>query len=618
MIPYSEYFLDPTLFSRDIAFFQYNLNFFFIINAYLSKWFTYETIFFMGYALSSLLLTTGVYYLTKTLFKDKRIAYLAVLLIIFAKPALSAMTTVWNYYYYKDLAMGILLISFTLFLRKKYLWSSLLLGIASLIHILFSLYFVGFYGLYFLYTYFKLSPLERKSVLQGAVIVALFLIAPIYLIVSSEQPASSPQDFQEWISILKLRSFDHFFPSTWITNSVILFLPFFILFIIFLFFLKRDETIFPPSRYKTEMYAFFIFTIILGIIGIIFSEFIPVRTLIIMQLFRPTIFLTFFAILFSSYLIMTAFEHSLEKKSLTHLLLAILLFVSIFYYDFKLLLLTLPVAITLLYQRKLQEKISLTFAAMLRKVVVIGTIAVIALCLYSFMNPMFLYLPFYGEQIFLLNGLSYALVPLLFAGLLTLLYKRENHPTKKIPVRMYFLLFLVFSIAFVKVVDVSTSQSDDPCYKAPSVFDFQEHFQYPSFTETSMYTLSIWARENTPKDALFMLPVQCGNDFRSFGQRSVFVDFKYGTMSTFSIDFTLQWFERIRDLNPQREYKYHTFYNDIIEDYRRLDQQRITYLAGKYKIDYGVFEKPKLLVYPVAYENDDYVVYALQQGNKTQ
>src|SRR3989338_3975202 len=110
MIPYSEYYLDPTLFSKDIAFFQYDLNFFFIMNSYLSKLFTYETIFFAGYVLSSLLLIVGVYSLTKTLFNDKRIAYLVVLLTIFAKPALSAMTTVWNFYYYKDLAMVILLI----------------------------------------------------------------------------------------------------------------------------------------------------------------------------------------------------------------------------------------------------------------------------------------------------------------------------------------------------------------------------------------------------------------------------------------------------------------------------------------------------------------------------
>ena len=115
-------------------------------------------------------------------------------------------------------------------------------------------------------------------------------------------------------------------------------------------------------------------------------------------------------------------------------------------------------------------------------------------------------------------------------------------------------------MSFVQAVDLSTSQSDDPCYKAPSVFDIQEHFQYPSFTETSMYNLSLWAKGHTPQDTLFMLPVQCGNDFRSFGQRSVFADFKYGTMSTFSIDFGLKWFERIHDFNPQREYNYHTFY----------------------------------------------------------
>ncbi len=51
--------------------------------------------------------------------------------------------------------------------------------------------------------------------------------------------------------------------------------------------------------YRQEITIFFVLTIMLGVIAVIFSEFIPVRMLIIAQLFRPTIMITFFAILFS-------------------------------------------------------------------------------------------------------------------------------------------------------------------------------------------------------------------------------------------------------------------------------------------------------------------------------
>ncbi len=214
MLPYSYQYLDPVLFSRDIAFFSYDLNFFFLMNAYLSRLISWETLFFAGYVVSSLLLIFGVYYLAKVLFKDYKVGVVAVLLVIFAKPAVSAMTTVWTYYYYKDLAMGIILISLAFFFQKKYILSSVLLGLASLLHILFSLYFVAFYGIYFMWNYVRLSREMKLKMIAGFGILLLFLAAPAYLILSSEETGNSVEEFDQWLGILKMRSFDHFFPST--------------------------------------------------------------------------------------------------------------------------------------------------------------------------------------------------------------------------------------------------------------------------------------------------------------------------------------------------------------------------------------------------------------------
>ena len=302
MLPYSYQYLDPTLFTRDIAFFPYDLNFFFLMNAYISKIVSYETLFFVGYVISSFLLILGFYLLAKTLFNDEKVGFLAVVLMIFVKPAVSAMTTVWNYYYYKDIAIGLILISLAFFLRKRYIFSFTLLGFASLFHILFSLYFVAFYGLYFLINYFRLEWDTKKRMLFGFVILGLFLAGPVYLILSSEQPQSSPAEFEQWLGILKTRSFDHFFPSTWVTNSVILFLPLLALFGLLLYCLwtKKD---FVAAPFKREITLFFALTVLLGIVAVVASEVFPVRMLIITQLFRPTIVLTFFALLFGSYLV---------------------------------------------------------------------------------------------------------------------------------------------------------------------------------------------------------------------------------------------------------------------------------------------------------------------------
>ena len=107
-----------------------------------------------------------------------------------------------------------------------------------------------------------------------------------------------------------------------------------------------------------------------------------------------------------------------------------------------------------------------------------------------------------------------------------------------------------------------------------------------------------------------MTPVQCAG-LRHHAQRSVWLDFKYGTMSTFNVKFALQWFERVQDLNPSRQHHYKTFYQSLIQDYNNLEQNRVTYLAGKYDIDYGIFEKPKELDFPVVYQNEKYVMYQL-------
>lgn len=613
MLPYSYQYLDPTLFTRDIAFFPYDLNFFFLMNAYLSKIVSYETLFFVGYLISSFLLILGVYFLAKTIFEDQKIAMLAVLLVIFVKPAVSAMTTVWTYYYYKDVAMGLILISVAFFLRKRYMVSFSILGVASLFHILFSLYFVAFYGIYFMWNYFGMVREQRKKMLFGFVVLGLFLVGPIYLILSSEQPQSSPEEFEQWLGILKTRSFDHFFPSTWVTNSVILFFPLLVLFGLFLYYLwtKKD---FVAAQFKREITLFFGVVIGLGIIAIVASEMIPIRMLIITQLFRPTIMLTFFALLFSSYLIVRAVGRYSQEKDVGEGLLCGGLFVALFYYDFKLLYLFMPLLLLYLLEEKWIRLLGEKGYSWLNKIIFIITGAILLLCVYSFINPSFLYFSTFGEQIFRLHTLSYVLLDIVGLGIGAMtLFRRGDEITQNGVIAAVIILVLI--AGGVNAVHESTIHSDDPCYVPEDDFDWQEHFQYPTYSPTAFNDVARWAGENSPKDALFLVPVECG-DFRNVAKRSIFVDFKYGTMSTFSIDFGLEWFERVHALNLERKaYYYNTFYTDFIADYHNLSEERIRELDIIYDLDYAVFKRGKKLSFPVVYENQEYIVYDLQGNN---
>ncbi len=617
MLPHTQQIADPALFSRDIAFFKYELSYFFNLHASLSQFIEYHHLFFIGYAVSSFLLAIGIYYLALALFKNKKVAALSVLLLALPKPALSAMSTVWGYYYYRDLAMGIILLSLAFFLRKKYSASAILLGIASFSHILFSLYFAAFYGFSFLATAWKQSAEERKKMLVAFCVLALFLAVPLVATFASEGEDYSQEDLQEWLHILKLRSFDHFFPSTWLTNSVLTFLPLLLLFLLFLLYLRKKEGIFPASAHRQQISLFFLFVILLGVIAIIFSEFIPVRMLIIAQLLRPTIILTFFSVLFGSFLLVELWKEFSEKGSFLHGLLAAFLFTALFSYDFRLLLLILPLLFVVVWK----EELVMELGKMPYNAILIGCmlffVIIFLLSIYSLVEPSFIYVSFFGGQLLRFSTLSYALIGLFSVGLFGLSFFRHSAPGSSARTHAPLLLLIAALVAsFIFAVGESTAKSDDACYMPPSAFDFHEHFQYPRFTRTAFYDVALWAKANTPKDALFMAPVECGG-FRNHAQRSVFVDFKYGTMSTFSVNFTLQWFERVQDINPKRTHHYATFYKDFVEDYHSLNAERVQFLAEKYGIDYGVFEKEdkeKLqgLAYPIVYENERYVVYGLK------
>ena len=612
MLPYSYHYLNPTLFAKDIAFFKYDLNFFFIANAYLSKIISYETLFFVGYIISSFLFVIGIFYLTKTLFKNNAVAYSAVLLTIFAKPALSAMSTIWNYFYYRDLAMGFLLLALVLFLHKRYLWASLLLGIASWIHILFSLYITAFFGILGLLNYVK-HKTERRKIIIGSVLLVLLLLPPVYLIFSSEQPTASPEEFQSWLHILKLRSFDHFFPSTWVTNSVIVFLPLFLLFLIFLYYIHtKTEQEFPPSKFKREITLLFGLITALGIIGIVFSEFIPIRMIIIAQLLRPTIFLTILALIFTGYLCINAYHQYKAKREIAPLLIGSALAVALIRYDSKLLLLIEPLLFWIILKPNITKIINNRVYFITKIILSLATIILLIGAIYSYFTPSFLLIPFYGEQLLLLQSLSYLLFPLLLFSILIITYMHDQK-SSVLPWVIVICATILALTTFLYAVQDSTQHSDDPCYSSSTSFDLAEHFQYPTFPQTAFYNLSLWTKENLPADALVMIPVQCG-DFRNVAQRSVFLDFKYGTMSTFSVNFAQQWFERVQDLNPQRTYQYPTFYTDLITDYRDLTPERVEYLTQKYNITHGVFEKPKKLPHQILYENERYVLYDVQNS----
>ena len=127
-----------------------------------------------------------------------------------------------------------------------------------------------------------------------------------------------------------------------------------------------------------------------------------------------------------------------------------------------------------------------------------------------------------------------------------------------------------------------------------------------------------WARENTPKDAMFITPPQIFlhyiPDWRTFSER--------GTLATLVEIYMIPhpsyipyWKERFEAIAPGAIDKFNGNYFDTINITRSafysLKPEDYLEVAQKYNVRYLVVEKPHLQPFKIAYQNEGFVVYDL-------
>lgn len=130
-----------------------------------------------------------------------------------------------------------------------------------------------------------------------------------------------------------------------------------------------------------------------------------------------------------------------------------------------------------------------------------------------------------------------------------------------------------------------------------------------------------WARNNTPRDAMFITPPEILShyipDWRTFSER--------GTLATLveifefpHPDYFPAWRERFEALAPGAINQFNGNYLDTFtltrNAYYSLKPEDYLRIAHKYKVRYLVIEKPHLQPFPVVYENEGFAVYDLQIG----
>ncbi len=602
LVSYSYGMHNPYLFSRDIGFFGYTFNFFFEIVSFLSNYFLVEHIFFIGYLLSSFLFVVSLYYLSKSIFNDKKIATFVILLTILPKPGFSNISTISEYFFYRDIAMSLIFFSLALLIRKRYFWAIFLLGISSFIHILSTFYATGVVALYFFICWKNISRNEKMKIILGGVVLLIMLIIPLQASLTVDTNTNQ-HTLNEWKEVVKLRAFDHYFLSTFYGAGIILFFPFLFFFCLFWKELKKED--FFPSQHKKFFQAVLLTAIFCGAVAVFVSEIWINKLLLSIQMFRPTIFITILALFYIACRMKLKMDEIKYFFSMENFVYGLLI-ISLFWFDYRLLWLCL-IIIWFLKMSFFSEKITLN----LRKMIILGVLmSVLLLTLFIHLR---LQLPLFTVLSYILKFNTFSIIAttllalIFFVGIL-LKYTLNVDVTRK---RFFWLS--VWSLLIIISVIVGSSESTDPCYGPKKQLDVLDHIQLPTiYSKTNEYRLAIWAKENTLQNSLFLYPVECGG-FRNIAQRSVFVDFKYGVLTPYSIEFSQEWFDRVKALNPGRvNYSHKTFYQDFISDYDNLSEERVRLLDEKYDIDYAVFKKEKNMTFPVVYENEEYVVYDLR------
>lgn len=112
--------------------------------------------------------------------------------------------------------------------------------------------------------------------------------------------------------------------------------------------------------------------------------------------------------------------------------------------------------------------------------------------------------------------------------------------------------------------------------------------------------VQMWARENTPKEAIFLTPPEV-DGFRVYSQRAIVFDWKAGP----GVDTV--WWHRLKDFNPE------SYTCDAVaESYRKMSWEQKTALAKKYGATYIVVPCVEKVAQKPVYKNKKWAVYQLR------
>jgi hypothetical protein len=305
IIPFLKDTLNPALYPNDyfVAQSEYYHTFLWDVFAVIlnTTGLTVEWLFFIGYLVCLMASAIAVFGIAVTLFKDPKVGYLSVFiqLVYFIHNAGVGDEFLMDHLLKESqVALPFLLFAIYSFLNKSYQTSYFLLGLGFLIHALSSIYVIVFLSVPLLvYAY---QSRDWKALVIPMLI--LFCVSIPLLIRKSQHSPETMHMFEiylDWVVMLKTRYPGHSFPFSWsiwkyVKAALVVGL------FIYTWKFRLSDQLHSVVKYGT----FTVFAC--WILGIVFTELIPLPIFIQLQLFRSYTLISLFAVIYwSNYFMLT-------------------------------------------------------------------------------------------------------------------------------------------------------------------------------------------------------------------------------------------------------------------------------------------------------------------------
>ena len=556
-IPMLKSYFHPELYPNDamVATRSHYLTFNYMFFGALEKVFGHlELIVFSGHWLMRVLFFMAIYQFALAIFKSPRAAIIAMFLMFPSRIVLATSPFIWtanDFLTHTFVVMPFILWGFRLFVTDRTRGAYALLGFAANINIQTVTFVLPMFALV------SLLRIRRMGVQQVLKDFGVFALCGAPCLIWAFATASGPLT-DAWIEQMRVRSSGHSFPFSWSVERYIEYLLFFTLGVItWALALRQAE----HRRIHIAFGWFSVAVLLLCGIGVVFAEWIPVKLVLRVQLFRSTKFLTIFTVLYASYAISCLWD-----KSAAHKLLALSTFLVLFIPAYWPFLVLLPVLYLLIETKCLYWWAALTTAMVLILRVYAPHPAMpdsvnldpIA----SFLSP------------FLEDKLRMAIVA-------TFLLWLVLHKGTTFRGAHHFGTMAVFLVMFGHVLPATYHRMNKPIDQRGNWIRMQG-----------------WVKDNTPQDAMFLTPPY-RSGFRVFSERSTVVEWNDGTQQYFDPDYSYEWWARMTEIGRSQD------------QYGNLSPEKLTQLAKKYGASYLVFPVGKPLPFQQVYADSDYGIYAL-------